>query len=104
MKTIKQTILGSALLALSGFVFLATGTATTSSAQTRSDDSVKATLMALENQAFEALKNRDAKFFENYLSEDFHMIGDKEIAKAEVVKRWVEFPCAVSSISLNNFR
>lgn len=74
------------------------------SAKARSNP-VEATLIALEKQAWEAFKNKDGKFFQNFMSEDSMLVGDSDISdKAATVKFVNDSPCEVRSYSLNNFK
>src|SRR5215204_1327835 len=61
------------------------------------------TLMSLDTKAFEAWKNRDGKFFEGYLAENFVGFNNKgeRPTRAEVVKMISEDICDVKNYSLS---
>ena len=90
----KRSIIALALLTL--VVTFAFG-------QMKRNDSVEAQIVALENSAFEAWKNKDRKFFEDHMSEagqylDLNGVG----GKAQYVKAIIDNDCTVSRYSLDN--
>lgn len=61
----------------------------------------KEALVALENKAFEAWKNKDGKFFEGFLADNFVMYEKgKRLTKADTVKYIAENKCENKSFSL----
>ena len=82
------------------FVFSRLGTTAESSAASE----IKEQLIKLEKQSWEAWKNRDGKFFEDFLSDDHVEVGFGGVAnKAEVVA-FVGSPiCTVKSYKLDHF-
>lgn len=60
-------------------------------------------LMAMDNKAFEAWKNKDAKFFEGFMADSFLMYGDKGkvMDRAESIKMISEHKCDVKSFALS---
>jgi hypothetical protein len=84
-----------------GFLCLAVdnGHATTSES-----DAVKEHLIKLEKQSWEAWKNRDGKFFQNFLSDDHVEVGFGGLTnKAEVVAFVGSPVCTVKSCKLDRF-
>jgi hypothetical protein len=84
-----------------GFLCLAVanGHATTSES-----DAVKEHLRKLEKQSWEAWKNRDGKFFQNFLSDDHVEVGFGGLTnKAEVVAFVGSPVCTVKSCKLDRF-
>lgn len=60
-------------------------------------------LVALETKAFEAWKNKDGKFFEGFLTDDFVMVGeDGRVNKAMAVKTIAEDKCDIKSFSFSD--
>jgi uncharacterized protein (TIGR02246 family) len=71
--------------------------------QMKQNDPVEAQIVALENMAFEAWKNKDRKFFEDHMYEggqylDLNGVG----GKAQYVKAIIDNNCTVSTYSLDN--
>jgi hypothetical protein len=67
-------------------------------------ESVKDELIKLEKQSWEAWKNSDGKFFENFLSDDHVEVGFSGVSsKAVVVKGVASRVCQVKSYSLDRF-
>ena len=65
---------------------------------------VKEQLIKLEKQSWEAWKNRDGKFFQNFLSDDHVEVGFGGLAnKAEVVAFVGSPVCTVKSYKLDRF-
>ncbi len=82
---------------------LLTLVATFALGQMKGNDSVEAQIVALEKRAFEAWKNKDRSYFEDYMSDagqylDFNGVG----GKAQYVKAIIDNNCTVSSYSLDN--
>ncbi|MGI9086227.1 MAG: nuclear transport factor 2 family protein [Chthoniobacterales bacterium] len=66
---------------------------------------LKEYLISLEKQSWEAWKNRDGKFFENFLSDDHVEVGfGGRSSKAEVVQIVGSPICKVQSYALDDFR
>ena len=66
---------------------------------------LKAHLVGLEKQSWEAWKNRDGKFFENFLSDDHVEVGfTGRAGKAEIVAFVGSAACQVKSYQLDDFR
>jgi hypothetical protein len=64
----------------------------------------KETLVNLEKQSWEAWKNRDAKFFQNFLSDDHVEVGFGGPTNKAVVVNVVGSPaCVVKSYSVDRF-
>ncbi len=61
-------------------------------------------LKALESKAFDAWKNKDGKFFEGYLADNFTMLGEngQMLDKAATVKEISGNKCEVKSLELSD--
>lgn len=61
-------------------------------------------LVALDTKAWEAWKNKDGKFFEGFISDNFVGFGDdgKRPSRAEVIKMITENKCEVKSFALSD--
>ena len=59
-------------------------------------------LLAMDNKAYEAWKNKDGKFFEGYLADTFVGFGDdgKRPTRAEAIKMISEHKCDLKTFSL----
>ena len=78
---------------------IANGQATTSES-----DEIKEHLIKLEKQSWEAWKNRDGEFFQNFLSDDHVEVGFGGLtSKAEVVAFVGSPVCTVKSYNLDRF-
>ena len=65
---------------------------------------LKEELVKLEKQSWEAWKNRDGKFFQEFLSEDHIEVGFGGIANKKEVVEFVASPvCTVKSYELDHF-
>jgi hypothetical protein len=75
------------------------------SAQTKPDNSaLKETLVKLEKQSWEAWKNHDGKFFQNFLSDDHVEVGfGGPTNKADVVSGVAGPICNVKSYAVDKF-
>lgn len=64
----------------------------------------KEALVALETKAFEAWKNKDGKFFEGFLADNFVGFDSKgnRVGKAEAVKEISESKCEVKSSTISD--
>jgi Domain of unknown function (DUF4440) len=63
------------------------------------------TLIALEKKSWEAWKNRDGKFFDEFLSDDHLEVGFGGIANKAAVVNMVGSPvCTVKSYSVDKFK
>src|SRR5437764_2739146 len=66
---------------------------------------IKEQLIKLEKQSWEAWKNRDGKFFQNFLSDDHVEVGFGGLTnKAEVVAFVGSSVCTVKSYTLDHFQ
>jgi hypothetical protein len=69
-----------------------------------SNDKLKETLVDLEKQSWEAWKDRDGKFYQDFLSDDHQEIGASGVTtKAEIVPFVGSNACAVKSYSVDSF-
>jgi len=94
MKTVKATTL----------VILAFASLTFGQRSRTGDDMVKETLIKLEKQSWEAWKNRDGKFFQNFLSDDHVEVGFGGLTNKATVVAGVASPiCVVKSYSVDKF-
>lgn len=76
---------------------------TFASGQTLRNSSVEAEIVALENRAFEAWKNKDKKFFEEHMAQDsYYLAADGTITKAQFVQIVAGDACKVTTYSLDN--
>lgn len=76
------------------------------SATAESDDAaaIKEQLIKLEKQSWEAWKNRDGKFFQDFLSDDHVEVGFGGVStKAEIVSFVGSPVCTVKSYQLDQF-
>ncbi len=75
----------------------------TNAVKTTAPAPTKEALVALETKAFEAWKNKDGKFFEGFLADNFVMLGEdgKRMGKAETIKMIVENKCEMKSFALS---
>jgi hypothetical protein len=91
-----------ALAVLAGtIVFLGRLTANTESTD---DAALKDHLVALEKKSWEAWKNRDGKFFQEFLSDDHVEVGFNGVSnKAEIVPFVGSPACTVKSYRLDHF-
>ena len=65
----------------------------------------KAALMALEKSSFEAWKNKDAKFWNTFLSDKFVGYGsDGKLDKASATKEYTGADCEIKSYALPTTR
>lgn len=68
-------------------------------------DAIKATLVKLEKQSWEAWKGRDAAFFQSFLSDDHVEMGFGGAASKEIVVAGVGSPiCVVKSYVVDKFQ
>ena len=73
-------------------------------AEPAEDAALKDQLVKLEKQSWEAWKNRDGKFFQEFLSDDHVEVGFSGIAtKAEIVAFVGSPACTVKSYELDHF-
>jgi hypothetical protein len=71
--------------------------------QPRKND-LKRTLMELEKRSWEAWKNHDGKFFEQFLSEDHVEVGFGGVTNKATVVSGVASPvCVVKSYAIDKF-
>lgn len=109
-----KTILKVCLFAIAAFALAScappanTNTTTNTNTNTNAAPKVAApsvdSLMALETKAFEAWKNKDGKFFETFLADNFVGFGDdgKRPTRAEVLKMIADPNCDVKSYTLSD--
>src|SRR5947199_9205026 len=72
--------------------------------RTIDERALKEELVKLEKQSWEAWKNRDGKFFQEFLSEDHIEVGFGGIANKKEVVEFVASPvCTVKSYELDHF-
>src|SRR3982750_2392992 len=65
---------------------------------------LKEEFVKLEKQSWEAWKNRDGKFFQEFLSEDHVEVGFGGVANKKEIVEFVASPvCTVKSYQLDNF-
>jgi hypothetical protein len=84
-------------------IFASFGTRTTL-AESTDDAALKEQLIALEKKSWEAWKNRDAKFFQDFLSDDHVELGFGGVSnKAEIVSFVGSPACTVKSYRLDKF-
>jgi ketosteroid isomerase-like protein len=111
MKTItKLSLIAVAAFALIGCAPPA-NTNTNTAANTNANAAPRAaaptvdTFMPMENKAFEAWKNKDGKYFEGYIADNFVPgPGEGDMTKAQVVKMITEGKCDVKSFALSDGR
>jgi hypothetical protein len=72
---------------------------------TADETALKETLVQLEQQTWEAWKNRDGKFFQDTLSDDHVEIhGGGRTGKADVVAGVASPACVVKTYAIDNFQ
>ena len=72
--------------------------------EANSDAALKEQLVQLEKQSWEAWKNRDGKFFQDFLSDDHVEVGFGGVSnKAEIVSFVGSPVCTVKSYQLDQF-
>lgn len=70
----------------------------------RSKNDLKRTLVALEKQSWEAWKNHDGKFFQQFLSDDHVEVGFSGVTTKATVVSGVAGPiCVVKSYAIDKF-
>src|SRR5258708_2449720 len=89
-------------LTLISVFILATGSI--ANAESGDETAVKEQLIKLEKQSWEAWKNRDAKFFQEFLSDDHVEVGFGGLTNKAAVVAVVGSPvCTVKSYELDHF-
>jgi hypothetical protein len=89
-------------LTLTSVFLLATGSI--ASAESSEEAAIKEQLIKLEKQSWETRKNRDGKFFQEFLSDDHVEVGFGGLTnKAEVVAFVGSPVCTVKSYELDHF-
>jgi len=69
------------------------------------DSALEDTLIALEKKSWEAWKNRDGKFFDEFLSDDHLEVGFAGLANKAAVVKMVDSPvCTVRSYTVQKFK
>jgi hypothetical protein len=87
-----------------GLVLILAATALSSSKGVDQSAAVKDDLIKLEKQSWEAWKNGDSKFFDNFLSDDHVEVGFTGVSsKTMVVKGVASGVCHVKSYALDHF-
>jgi hypothetical protein len=77
-------------------------TANTNSAKPAAKPPTTDELVAMENKAFEAWKNKDGKFFDNFLADNFVGLGPTgRVSRADAIKSITDNDCVVKSISFS---
>jgi hypothetical protein len=75
------------------------------SAESTDEAAIKEELIKLEKQSWEAWKNRDGKFFQDFLADDHVEVGMGGVAgKAEIVSFVGSPACTVKSYRLDHFQ
>lgn len=93
--------LAAGALLLFGFLFAAAGGET----EPIGESALKDELVRLEKQSWEAWKNHDAKFFQDFLSDDHVEVGFGGLStKAQVVGVVGSPVCQVKNYELNDFQ
>ena len=83
---------------------LAFGTLTFGQAKNGSNDKLKETLVDLEKRSWEAWKDRDGKFYQDFLSDDHQELGAGGVStKSEIVPFVGSNVCTVKSYSVDSF-
>ncbi len=96
----KSTFRCVTFLALCSLVISATGAVL----QPAEEAALKEHLVTLEKQSWEAWKNRDGKFFQEFLSEDHVEVGFSGLTTKKDVVAFVGSPaCTVKSYELDHF-
>jgi uncharacterized protein (TIGR02246 family) len=73
------------------------------SGQVKRDNSVEAEIVALENRAYEAWKQKDKKFFEEHMWEDGQYLDQNGVGgKAQYIKAIIDNDCMVNGYALDN--
>ena len=73
-------------------------------AETSDDGALKEQLVALEKKSWEAWKNRDGKFFQEFLSDDHVEVGFGGVSTKTEIVPFVGSPaCTVKSYKLDHF-
>jgi uncharacterized protein (TIGR02246 family) len=81
---------------------LAAATFTFASGQAKRNDSVEAEIVALENRAYEAWKQKDKKFFEEHMWEDGQYLDANGVGgKAQYIKAIIDNDCTVNGYALD---
>ncbi len=74
-------------------------------ASAQSDAQKTASIIGIEQQFWEALKNKDGKFFDANVSDDSSMIGYIGVlGKAAATDLFFKMPCEVRSYTLTDFK
>jgi hypothetical protein len=90
---------------LLAFVLLFAGTSVPAQTPTPDISAIKENLIKLEKQSWEAWKNRDAKFFQDFLSDDHVEVGFFGVDnKSDVVATVGSPACVVRSYSVDQFK
>jgi len=99
----KLTIL--IILVATAAVALAQEPAKPAPAQSDAQKTAANNIIALEQQFWEALKNKDAKFFEANLPDDLVAVGYVGVlTKSTAVNLFFKMPCEVRSFTLTDFK
>ena len=77
----------------------------TKPAAAQSDAQKTASIIGIEQQFWEAMKNKDAKFFDTNMSDDSSMIGYIGVlGKTAATDLFFKMPCEVRSYTLTDFK
>jgi uncharacterized protein (TIGR02246 family) len=75
---------------------------TFASGQAKRNDSAEAEIVALENRAYEAWKQKDKKFFEEHMWEDGQYLDQNGVGgKAQYIKAIIDNDCTVNGYALD---
>jgi hypothetical protein len=95
----KKLLVGTNLVLILGYM-----TAAPSEEKDSRTDAVKETLVKLEKQSWEAWKNRDGKFYQDFLSDDHVELGSGGASNKREVVAFVGSPqCVVKSYAVDHF-
>ncbi len=87
-------------------LMIAIGVSSVTFGQTKmsKDSKVEAQIIALEKAGWNAWKNKDSKWFQDNVTEDFLLVNSEGVSdKAQVIKS-TPTDCEVKSFSLDNFK
>ena len=91
-------------IGIAALAFAAVVRAQEPSGKAAADPALKEALVAREKASWEAWKNRDAKFFQDFLSDDHVEVGFSGVANKATVVAGVGSPvCVVRSYSVDRF-
>jgi len=87
-------------------LMIAIGVSSVAFGQTKmsKDSKVEAQIIALEKAAWEAWKNKDAKWYQTNLTEDFLLVNSEGVNNKTQTVKSIASECEVKSYSLDNFK